>query len=229
MNEQARFVAGLIAGVFATAFLVISNKELLNHRALSGIGTEVLLTLHAAVTYAFYRSQHCCNPVPKMNVPPYLLGVVAISPVFSVELSLMTLKVASVSFQQLSRLLSLPLSAAVDVMLYGKHRGAFEWLSLIMLGYGAVMGSRGDVTATPLACFYAALSVVCALVSSASTGHVLKTTGIPINDLLPTLSAYKLGLSLIMLLGSPMVNGTGSVSSIAASLPSRVSLTNWYC
>lgn len=148
-----------------------------------------------------------------MTIPWRLLTAVVTFPVFSLWLSILTLKESSITFAQLSRLMILPLSAGVDYVLYGKRRGSLEYFSLVLLSYGVYMGSRGDVAATFLAAVYASLAAVCTLGSSATTGHMLKITGYKPEEVLPVLLPYEIALSLVILLGSHVRNSYSGVLS----------------
>lgn len=206
-HERWLPLSGLFAGVAVTAGLVLSNKDLLVRPAMHNIGPPVLLLLHRLVTWAFYRLTYCGRAFPPRKFSLSLLFVGATLSNGSIAASLLTLQSASVAFQQLTRLMGLPMSAVFDYVLYRKHRGGLEYFSLLLLSYGVFTASTGDATATPLAFMYASIGVLCALGSTAVTGYILKSTGMPITDLVVIGLPYDIVMSALLLLVVNAYNG----------------------
>ncbi|KAL3923272.1 MAG: hypothetical protein SGPRY_004273, partial [Prymnesium sp.] len=194
-----RLVLALSASVAATCCLVVSNKDLLGHPALHEVGPFMLLFLHRIVTWFFYRMTYCCKPYPRKQFSWFLLIGASALANGSILASFLTLKIASVAFQQLSRLMVIPIGAFFDFMLYGKRRGLVECFSLLLLSYGVYMASSGDATATPLAILYTGVGVVLSIGSSSVTGHIMKTTSVPTADLVMFALPYEIVFAGIVL------------------------------
>ena len=196
-----KFIAGNIAGVLATAAITLSNKDLLG-RAESLSGPSALLLLHRVVTYIFYKLTYCCcsdkgAEVPHISWSWIVCGSLASN--FSIVSSFFVLREATIAFHQLSRLIILPTSAVVDLVLYGKRRTPLEYFSIVVISYAVVIGLRGEVSATPRA---VVLSIVCAmatLASSAIAGHVMKQSKASTRDMILYCMPYEIGFATLSL------------------------------
>ena len=202
VGANARFLAGCATSVIGTACLVVSNKHLLQHPAMRGTGSGVLLLMHRCVSWCVSRTAMCFTTSYDSDFKTNRMAIVAgaLLSNASIVTSFLTLTEASITFQQLSRLVVLPLSAALDIALYGKYREAIEYWSLLLLCYGVGMGTRGDVTHTPLALIYAGVCAVCTLGSSALCGHIMKRSGMNAADFLVMVLPYEIATAACVLL-----------------------------
>lgn len=139
-TARCYWFAGNLLGVVFTACLTVSNKDLLNRFGfLSGAGT--LLFLHRSASFVFSRLTDTCGSSASSakfapRVPLSMLAVACVTSNVSIVLSFFVLREASVAFHQVSRLLILPLSAAIDRILYGKRRTVLELSGICLIAYG---------------------------------------------------------------------------------------------
>ena len=113
-----RFILMCTFGVSATAALVVSNKHLMERYLFAGAAG--LLTLsHAISTCLTLRLGFCFSSPPTQTTTwPWLLGINLLGS-FSIFCSNMLLKVSSVAFHQVSRLMALPIGAFIDFVVGG--------------------------------------------------------------------------------------------------------------
>ena len=210
------WLLGNALGVIATACLTVSNKALLTDR-LAGPGK--LLLLHRVTAFIFWRLTFACKGRASGSAPPPIsLGYLCITSLVgnaSIVMSFLVLQEASVAFHQISRLVILPLSACVDLVLYGKRRSALEYVSVLLISYSVFAGARGEVTATSSAIFYAGACAVCTLGSSTLCGHIIKSTGTNAREFLDLILPYEIGAALAL-----VIVFEASSSSAAAAAPS---------
>ena len=162
---------GNALSVAATACITVSNKDVLVRLGSTRIsGPGMLLVMHRLAAFAFWRLTYLCTkqpPTPNIRVL-FLIGASTMSSL-SIVSSFLVLREASVAFHQLSRLAILPMSAVVDLVLYGRQRTALEYSSILFISYGAAIGLQGDVTATPRAAVFATVCTLSTLASSTCT------------------------------------------------------------
>lgn len=207
------FVTGVTASVLCTAGLVVSNKELLRHAVMRQVGPSLLLLLHKVVAWILFRAMYCCKPLPVTSFTWLArIGVVLLSN-NAVIFSMLTLQEASVAFQQLTRLMALPLSAAVDLVFYGKARGKLESFSLLLLSYGVFMSQSGEATSTRLAWIYTSVCILCSLGCTALCRHVQVTTGMTVIDFLALILPLEVAFAAVQLLLMWVCNQTRSADS----------------
>ena len=224
MRETVVWAACNALGVLSTAFLTVSNKDLLGRYPHLG-GAGILLCLHRCAAFALSRLTEVCvagsaSPAEARKKIPlrWLLLATGASNV-SILLSLFVLREASVAFHQLSRLCIMPMSAVVDRVVYSKTRTPLEYSGMALITYAVVAALRGEVTATPRAIALALLCAVATLTSSSVTGHLIKSSGLGARLVVNALLPIEVGASFVIMLGFRFIGERGPAVASAAVVP----------
>ena len=198
----AQQVVGLALSVVATACITISNKDLLTRLSVLGLASpQLLLVLHRCVSYISVKLSYVCTDPPskRYSVPWSWVIFGSLASNFSIIFSFLVLQEASVTFHQLSRLIIMPMSAAVDYVAYGKKRTLLDYSSILLICYGVTIGLHGEITATPRAIGYAILCSATTIASSAIGHHVITTLSAKPRELLAQFMPYEIAMSVLLL------------------------------
>ena len=192
---DAKWLLGNVLSIAVTAMITVSNKDLLSNKGPFHVaGPAKLLVLHRLMSALFWTSTYWCSgrPPNSPHVPRGTLITISLMSNLSIVASFLVLREASVAFHQLSRLMILPMSAAVDLLLYGKRRTVLEYCSIILISYGLVIGLSGEITATPRAAFYAVFCALTTLINSATAGHLMRSSGVGAREVVVKTIPYEI-------------------------------------
>ena len=195
-----RFILMCTFGVSATAALVVSNKHLMERYLFAGAAG--LLTLsHAISTCLTLRLGFCFSSPPTQTTTwPWLLGINLLGS-FSIFCSNMLLKVSSVAFHQVSRLMALPIGAFIDFVVRRKLRTATQYLSMALISYGVMLGSN-DATATIESVLIAVLFNFSWLLAAPISRHICERDGLSAADFLYLSVPWSIACSFLWLIAS---------------------------
>ena len=130
-SGNARKVVTIASGVLATSCLVISNRKLLDALGDGAVPASALACAHHVVSLLYYSKQQNSSD-SMVTVPRYFFLFIAVISTSSLLLSNLLLQQGSVSIHQLTRLIAMPVGAAVDRILLGIKKTTIE--SLLLLG-----------------------------------------------------------------------------------------------
>ena len=218
--SNLQWCGGVTLGVLATACITVSNKHLLMHsRAWQIVSPTMLLLMHRITAYVLTRWSYACEgkAVTRPHVPLALIISSTTASNMSIFTGLLLLREASITFQQLSRLIILPMSALVDYFVFSKSRTALDYASILLISYGVVIGLRGEVSATMRAVGLAILSACFTVASTALVGRLIKTLGIAARDCIFLTLEYEIVAAGAMAAVFPLV--FESKANAAAEVP----------
>ena len=228
-----------LASVVSTASLVVSNKCVLN--VLSDVPNfaAMLVLVHNGVSMIATRSMHIRRGVKTRPVDWRWMLTITVLQVFSIFTSNIVLQLSSLTFHQLSRLGSIPVSQAFEWAFKRKKRSPQQLflLALLCLGmYRTIGGDVGDVDA--IQCVAASAMVVGALACAIVVRHVCEKEQINTAQLMYhitpwTLASAAIQVAFLTLLRSPALPDTSSskfaatsvllsMSSVAVLLPNAI-------
>ena len=163
-----RWVLIVSLNVVAGALLVTSNKVILLQNMPAS--SAALTFLHYFSTFIVLRvlSWKRRHDEPSRRVPIIRVVLLSFLATLSVATSNLTLKLSSVSFHQVSRLVSLPGGLLLDYFLYRKTRTCLETSYVAIVAVGVYHICFTDHTTTLLGCVFAVVSI-CATLCTALT------------------------------------------------------------
>ena len=167
-----------LLNVVSAALLINSNKALLAKDFIPG-QSAALTTLHYSFTFISLRATR--RLVPRCNVKEYQnlkIFIITLVGSFGVVCSNVSLRLSSVSFHQMSRLLSLPGGLFCDYILYGRSRNIRELFAVFVLAYAVCQVVYGDLTFSWLGLVFSILSVGSMLGTKVAIKHVCEMYGL---------------------------------------------------
>lgn len=183
MSDTRYTFLGVALNVTAASVLVITNKLLLSRNQLQAAST-FLTFLHYLVTLITLRASRGILSdeeskrmlhIGKLHFKVLLVSLFGSLGVVSSNLAL---KLSSVSFHQVSRLLALPLGLLFDYFLYKKTRNIIELLYVCLVAYGVYQVCADDPTASWASIGFAAFSVVATLGTAAAVRRLCTDNGL---------------------------------------------------
>jgi len=151
----------LFAGLSTVATMSIT---ILNKACLTAMGVPsaagALTLLHTITGFAFVRVWFGMADYVPPSVPWKILLMTTAVGTLGIVASNVTLQLGTVAFHQLARLANLPIAAALDYFLKGKTKDCVDLALILLLTFGVVLGTTGDVMVIPM-------GLVAALVHSA--------------------------------------------------------------
>jgi len=166
---KVKFVIQVALNVLTASLLVITNKLLLVTKHVPASSASLTL-LHQSMTCAMLHLRCSGSPVivgPDMTPNMRIIFIAGLS-TLGVLSSNLVLKSGSVSFHQVSRLLSLPGSLLFDYYLDGKVCSVAELCCVIIMAWGVFHVCAVDSTANLLGVVAAAISVAATLGTAAA-------------------------------------------------------------
>ena len=163
-----------MAGVAATASLVVSNKFVLEEISMP-CAAAVLVLAHNVGTMLVMRARGCLQDGQAKKVDCRWLLAVNILGSFAVLMSNVVLQHSTVTFHQLARLTAIPASAVVDYALDAKRCSPLQRVGLVTMCLGVVRAASGEVSGvTGATCAAAAAMVAGTLAVAVLTRIVCK-------------------------------------------------------
>lgn len=153
------FILLQLAGVAATAALVVSNRIVLQEISMP-CAAAVLVLAHNVGTMLFMRARGCVQEGRAKKVDCRWLLAINIVGSFAVLMSNVVLQRSSVTFHQLARLTAIPAGAAVDFVLDGKRCSPLQLVGLVILCLGVLKAANGEVSGVNGATCAAAAAMV---------------------------------------------------------------------
>lgn len=190
-----RKVITIASGVLATSCLVISNRKLLDALGDSAVPAAALTCAHNLVALIYYSNQQKSSD-SLVIVPRYCFLLIAAISTLSLISSNLLLQRGGVSFHQLTRIIAMPVGAAVDRILHGKKRTTVE--SLLLLGVFVC----ATITISDLrACTWNVGVLACAflttyLANAVVVRHVAVTRGLASTEMLTGILPYSAAMSI---------------------------------
>lgn len=156
------------ASVTVTVSLVLTNKVILDHTSDPRI-VVMLVPLHLLCTLMVTSF----GGVVENRIPHRWLILNAAAGIFSLYGSMYVLKLSTVSFQQIGRLLSVPLSAVVDRFFWNEaHMSLSKYLCILGIVIGVLLVSS-DVSEVSLEASVINIFAVCGQVGSQTVVKLL--------------------------------------------------------
>ena len=179
-----------ISSIVATVAIVLVNKRILNYFEGEFSG-GVLLLLHSFVTVLTTR----CHRV-SAKIPPAWLLFDALLSFVSVLSSFIVLKFSTVSFQQIGRLLTIPVSLLVDKYFWGSLQVDADGLvSIFGIMFGFRWVSKGTEVVSKLLIFGNLVSVCAQVASQTSVRFLFRKFEVNAADHLAQTAPYSLACS----------------------------------
>ena len=199
----------LLAGVLASAALVVTNKVVLERTMLPG-SSAALTLVHYLCTLCYIRGTTACSGVQVRDVYwPWLILISSVG-TLGVWASNMVLKLSNVTFHQLTKLSSVPVSAAVDYFLWNKSFSSLDGIGLVLICYGVLSASRGEVTVSLAALGVAFVWITTYVATAVLIRHVCKLYAISTSEFMYLSAPWGVFFSCVWLCTSLFAHASGS-------------------